>query len=324
MNTRFRVTTLALAAAAFAVACADPATGPSRTLVPDGVDKAVTQNVINFPGGGWYPPGVDDGRIILCKTGDFAGTFNFAVSVNNGAPFNVTRTLANAGATDCGTGPIYTALVGGNSFPETVVITEEAQANWAVTNIDIVQHLAIGILNAGNYTAPRLNDAFSVANRQATTYINKDMARTVTFTNDYTAPPPPPAICDFITFGRIVLEVNNKKVVISGNAGGNNMDASIKNEFHIEANGVDNHVADAFSYGPITSGPLFGLTNSRIVTGTAKNGVAVELRLWDGGEPGKGTDKVYVKLNGVELLGANGQFINLGNMQYHSTCRGPG
>ena len=37
-----------------------------------------------------------------------------------------------------------------------------------------------------------------------------------------------------------------------------------------------------------------GLTNSRIVTGTAKNGVAVELRLWDGGEPGKGTDRVCV------------------------------
>ena len=191
MNTRFRVTTLASAAAAFAVACADPATGPSRTLVPDGVDKAVTQNVINFPGGGSYPPGVDDGRIILCKTGDAAGTFTFTVSVDAGAPFNVTRTLANAGATDCGTGPIYTATVGGNSFPQTVVITEEAQANWAVTNIDIVQHLAIGILNAGNYTAPRLDDAFSVANRQATTYINRDMARTVTFTNDYTAPPPP-------------------------------------------------------------------------------------------------------------------------------------
>ena len=191
MKTQVRVTTLALAAAVFAVACADPATGPSRTLVPDGVDKAITQNVINFPGGGSYPPGVDDGRIILCKTGDAAGTFNFSVSVDGGAAFNVTRTLANAGATDCGTGPIHTAVLGGNSFPQTVVITEATQANWAVANIDIVQHLAIGILNAGNYTAPRLDDSFSVPNRQATVFINKDMARTVTFTNDFTAPPPP-------------------------------------------------------------------------------------------------------------------------------------
>jgi len=325
--TRFRVTTLALAATAFAVACADPATGPSRTLVPDGVDKAVTQNVINFMGGGTYPTGVDDGQIILCKTGDAAGTFSFSVSVNGGAAFNVTRTLANAGATDCGSAPIYTTAVAGNGFPETVVITEAAQANWAVTNIDIVQHLGSGIYNAGGYTAPRLSDAFSVANRQATVYINRDMARTVTFTNDYTAPPPPPAICDFITFGRLVLEVGNKKVVISGNAGGNNMDQSIKNEFHIEANGVDNHVADAFSYGPITSDPLSDpvlYPNSRIVTGTAKNGVEVELRVWDGGEPGKDTDLVYVKLDGVELLGPGGQFVDIGNMQYHSNCRGPG
>jgi hypothetical protein len=108
-----------------------------------------------------------------------------------------------------------------------------------------------------------------------------------------------------------VIEVGGEKVVISGNAGGFNADQSIKNEFHIEANGVDNHVADAFSYGPITSGPLSDpvlFPNSRIVTGTAKNGVEVELRVWDGGEPGKDTDLVYVKLNGSELLGPGGQF----------------
>jgi len=191
MNTRFRVTTLALAAAAFAVACADPVTGPSRTLVPDGVDKAVTQNVINFVGGGSYPPGVADGRIILCKTGDAAGTFSFSVSVNGGAAFNVTRTLANAGATDCGSGPIYTTVVSGNGAPEVVEITEAAQANWALINVDIVQHLGSGIYNAGGYTAPRLGDTFNVSTRYAKLYINNDMARTITFTNDYTAPPPP-------------------------------------------------------------------------------------------------------------------------------------
>ena len=74
-------------------------------------------------------------------------------------------------------------------------------------------------------------------------------------------------------------------MVISGNAGGLNADGSIKGEFHIEANGVDNHVSDIETYGPITSCPSSGLTNSRIVTGIAKNGVLVELRLWDGGEP---------------------------------------
>jgi hypothetical protein len=145
---------------------------------------------------------------------------------------------------------------------------------------------------------------------------------------DYTAPPPPPPveICDFITFGRLVTEIGGKKVVISGNAGGNNADGSIKNEFHIEYLGVDYHVANATSYGAIASGALSGpgFPNSRVVTGIAKNGTAVELRLWDGGEPGKGTDKVWFSLNGsVKTTGADGQFIDQGNMQYHANCRGP-
>ncbi|MEO6528584.1 MAG: hypothetical protein ABIP93_18345 [Gemmatimonadaceae bacterium] len=151
-------------------------------------------------------------------------------------------------------------------------------------------------------------------------FINSFHGYSITFTNVVT---PPAAACDFITFGRLVTSVGGKKVVISGNAGGNKPAGGILGEFHIDANGVDNHVADIATYGPITSGPLSGLTNSRIVTGTAKNGVAVELRLWDGGEPGKDTDVVYVKLNGVVVLNAAGQTIDQGNMQYHPNCRGP-
>jgi hypothetical protein len=133
----------------------------------------------------------------------------------------------------------------------------------------------------------------------------------------------PPPICDFITFGRLVTSVNGQKVVISGNIGGNQPGGGILSEFHVEVNGVDNHVANVATYGPIASGPLAGLTNSRTSTGIAKNGVAVEVRMWDGGEPGAGTDIVYVKLDGVEILGPTGQFIDQGNMQYHSNCRGP-
>lgn len=133
----------------------------------------------------------------------------------------------------------------------------------------------------------------------------------------------PPQVCDFITFGRLVTEVNGEKVVISGNAGGNKPGGGILGEFHIEANGVDNHVADIDSYEP--AGALLNLTNARIVKGTAKNGVAVELRLWDGGEPGKGTDRVWVKLGNTVLIGGPlGQLIDQGNMQYHNVCRGPG
>ena len=163
-------------------------------------------------------------------------------------------------------------------------------------------------------------DTESVPTRTATLFINSDMGRIVRFTNDVTGD------CDFITFGRLVTEVGGEKVVISGNAGGFNADGSIKGDVHIDANDIDNHVSDVATYGVITSGPLSGpnFPNSRIVTGIAKNGVAVELRLWDGGEPGKGTDRVYVKLNGVELF-PNGAapFIDQGNMQFHNNCRGP-
>jgi hypothetical protein len=152
--------------------------------------------------------------------------------------------------------------------------------------------------------------------------INIFHGATITFVNHREVQEPPP-VCDFITFGRLVTEVNGQKVVISGNAGGNKPGGGILGEFHIEANGVDNHVSDIDSYEP--AGALLNLTNARIVKGTAKNGVAVELRLWDGGEPGKGTDRVWVKLGNTVLIGgALGQLIDQGNMQYHANCRGPG
>ena len=130
-----------------------------------------------------------------------------------------------------------------------------------------------------------------------------------------------PPVCDFITFGRLVTSVNGDKVVISGNAGGNAPGGGILGEFHIDVNGVDNHVSDIDSYEAIFAGPLSNLANSRVVRGIAKNGNSVELRLWDGGEPGKNTDMVYVKINGIVVVGP--ATIDQGNMQYHPQCRGP-
>ena len=108
-------------------------------------------------------------------------------------------------------------------------------------------------------------------------------------------------VCDFMTFGRLVASVGGKKVVISGNAGGNAPGGGIQGEFHVEVAGVDYHVSDIASYGPISGGALFGLTNARVFRGTAKNGVPVEVRMYDGGEPGKGTDRVYVKLGSGDI-----------------------
>jgi hypothetical protein len=152
--------------------------------------------------------------------------------------------------------------------------------------------------------------------------INIYHGATITFVN-HRVVVPPPQVCDFITFGRLVTEVNGQKVVISGNAGGNKPGGGILGEFHVEINGVDHHVSDIDTYGPIASGALSGagFPNARVVTGTSKDGVDVELRLWDGGEPGKGTDWVWVSLDGQVVLTA--RTIDQGNMQYHANCRGP-
>ncbi|HEX7979603.1 MAG TPA: hypothetical protein VF461_13435 [Gemmatimonadaceae bacterium] len=252
------------------------------------------------------------GIATLCKNGP-AGTYTFTVT-NSGttnagdvlvaAPSITVVTPGTPVCTD-----VYTRTTGGSSdAPAILAIVENAAPGTDLQSITLSGPGA----QAGSVDVP---------GRKATVYINKYHGDVASFVNVAVAPPP---VCDFITFGRLVATVNGVKVVVSGNIGGNQPGGGILSEFHVEANGVDNHVANVDTYGPIASGPLSSLTNSRISTGTAKNGVAVEVRMWDGGEPGKGTDILYVKLNGVELLGPSGAFIDQGNMQYHSNCRGPG
>jgi len=315
---------LTVAMAAFAVACSDPMV-PTRALVSGTVSAAVTPHPIDFSLGGVYPPNLADGVLRLCKVANATGSFAFTWSLNGAQPVAIPGgdlIVTTPGVPACRT--IYTSqAVNGTDF-ETVVITEAAdQTNWALTGRDVDQYFGAHVV----YAAPRLDDEDDTGARSVTVYLTDDLAKLVTFTNTFTSPPVE-EICDFVTFGRLVTEVGATKVVISGNVGGLNLDASIKNEFHVDVNGIDYHVADAFTYGPIASGPLSGASfpNSRMATGTAKNGVAVELRVWDGGEPGKGTDWVYVKIGtpGTEPLGAAGKTIDQGNMQYHPNCRGPG
>lgn len=201
---------------------------------------------------------------------------------------------------------------GGDQVGSNVTLTETSTADT-----QSVSALLINNVNGQDVVSP------VPFTNGGTVFVNSFHGYLITFTNNNNTPPPP--VCDFITFGRLVTEVGGNKVVISGNAGGNAPGGGILGEFHIDVNGVDNHVSDIASYGPIATGPLSGagFPNSRIVTGIAKNGNSIELRLWDGGEPGKGTDRVYVKINGAAVLGTPGPFIDQGNMQYHPECRGP-
>ncbi len=135
-----------------------------------------------------------------------------------------------------------------------------------------------------------------------------------------------PPVCDFMTFGRTqIVAANGDDVVISGNAGGNSPQGGILGNFLVKIGDAQYNLQDISAYGPITSGVFSGAAypNARRIVGTTKEGASVEIRIYDGGEPGRIADAVYVKIGASTPLGANGTDLDRGNIQYHANCRGP-
>ena len=176
---------MAVALAAFAMACSDPMTStPSRTLVPNTSSLAVTATI------GYPFVGILDGQLRLCKTSNVLGTYNFTASGGGAAPItalvtNPSITIDVSGETECTI--IYRSSVSQASGAETITITETSVA-VPLTTIDIVQYLdptvGAGPFPYGNLgDAPYRNDSFVLGSRQAVVKINNDMARSVTFTN---------------------------------------------------------------------------------------------------------------------------------------------
>jgi hypothetical protein len=305
-NTMFqRLAPLAVAGLVGIGACADGSSNPTA-LAPASASRLAPTARSLFLGEVTTDNSVVLGEIKVCKQGNVDGAYVVVrtqyVRDDVDPPSEPSGTVQSPTTVVTGQCVVVAVDGGPDGIASSVTVDETSAGFVSVSAVD----------ERGPLVGYQQGDAI---------LINQYHGTVITYVNH--VEPPPPPVCDFITFGRLVTEVNGKKVVISGNAGGNQPGGGTLAEFHVEANGVDNHVANVDSYGPITSGAFAGLTNSRITTGTAKNGVAVELRLWDGGEPGKGTDWVYVKLNGVEIFGPNGKAIDQGNMQYHSNCRGP-
>ena len=140
-------------------------------------------------------------------------------------------------------------------------------------------------------------------------------------------PAPPPPICDFITFGRLVLGSGNDKIVISGNAGGNAPDGGILGTIEISVGGTQYHVPTIESYALPASGVLFGDPFARVITGHSGTHL-VELRLRDNPNPGQGEpgtqegDAVWLKIDNTVIVPL--QTLDKGNIQLHLHCRGPG
>jgi hypothetical protein len=304
-RTSLRLARLTAASLVGLAACAGESTAPTSFAAPSSARFALGASTNSTP---------ELGKLKVCKSSSSNVAGEFAIS------------RANVGPSSTGT-----AVTSANVVPgDCVIVAEDLSPSGSGSNVTIDETSA----GFQSVSAMRIDALFTGGTQTGpetfadggTLFVNQFHGFVVTYVNNVqTPPPPPPPACDFITFGRLVTYVGDDKVVISGNAGGTKPGGGIMGEFHIDANGVDNHVANVDSYGPITSGPLSGPSypNARMVTGTAKNGVAVELRLWDGGEPGKGTDVVYVTLDGVVTLNAAGQTIDQGNMQYHPVCRGP-
>ena len=182
---KFAKSVLAVAMMAFAVACSDPMS--TRTLVNDNVAAAVNPHPINFGGGGTYPTGLADGVLRLCKVANATGSFGFTWSLNGvdqgaipGGPLVVTT----PGTPACRN--IYTSTVDNGTSFETVVITEAAdQTDWALTDRTIDQYFGQFVV----YAAPRLDDEDDTGTRGVTVYLTDDLAKLVTYTNTFTAPP---------------------------------------------------------------------------------------------------------------------------------------
>jgi len=301
------VTSFAVAGLVGLAACATPGeNGPTAIMAPTSASLlAVGDLTNNTP---------ELGVLKVCKTGNHSGEFTLSRTQHGVPPLigYIFGIIAPTFSLDVNVCKVVAVDNGGDGIWSILSLTESSIGLVGITGQQI------NIFPAG--TTNTVISALSFTNGDAQA-VNSFHGAVITFEN-FVAPPPPPTPCDFITFGRLVTDVGGDKVVISGNAGGNKPGGGILGEFHVEVGGVDYHVSDIDTYGPITNPPMQNLTNARVVTGTSKNGHLVELRLWDGGEPGKNTDVVWVKIDGTVRVPT--QFIDQGNMQYHDVCRGPG
>src|SRR4026208_2094511 len=130
---------LAVALAAFAMACSDP-TSPTPSRILDSTMPSLDVSTVT----GYPFVGIVDGQVQLCKTANVTGTLGFTASGGGAAPItalvtNPSITIDVAGETECVV--IYRSSISQAAGAETITITENANA-VPLTNIDVIQFLA--------------------------------------------------------------------------------------------------------------------------------------------------------------------------------------
>jgi hypothetical protein len=187
MTTKHRINALAVALAAFAMACADPASPNSTVIQTAGPLATVTDQIAG------YPTGMTAGEVRLCKsvpTGDPAGvTFTFQVTVTSVLPApgaisnNQVQIIGVPGSSVCT--DVHLSTKNGSGLDKVVIVESAPAANWALTGINTVR-----IDDGPGYTPPVPGDVVveNVGTRTSEVYINNDMGRIITFINDFTPP----------------------------------------------------------------------------------------------------------------------------------------
>jgi hypothetical protein len=131
------------------------------------------------------------GEVRLCKyvpAGDPAGVqFTFQVTVTAVLPTpgaisnNQVQIAGTPGTSNCV--DVYLSTKNGSGLDKVVIVESAPPANWAMTGINTLR-----IDDGPGYTPPAPGDVVveNVGARTSEVYINNDMGRIVTFTNDYT------------------------------------------------------------------------------------------------------------------------------------------
>lgn len=179
MTTR-KLQVLAIAIAAFAGACSDPA-GPLDHALIGGATSAL--NPIPIPPATPFPDG--DGAVLVCKISNTAGTFNFDVAangpVNGTSDVSITVTAGQVGTRVCAPTPVFTSSAGSSQLEFVNVVELDPGQGWATT-VDIDQYY----VSVVSYPAGYLSDEFDVAPRTAKVFINNDLEKIIIFNNTFT------------------------------------------------------------------------------------------------------------------------------------------
>ena len=169
--------TLAAAGALAITACADPASGPGNV---DPRNTGVSSDVTTIPAGAQTIGTVDICKVVTGAGATLPQAFSFSVQIGAGAPTNPSINVTALNTPACIT--INTQASGPTDIPVTI-IEAAPPANFALADLDI----ETWVIQAGEST--------TLGTRTAVAVVDGDDYARVVFTNNFTAPPPPPAGC---------------------------------------------------------------------------------------------------------------------------------